>query len=175
MSDKPAKKPRPPRKPSTGRTSKKQPGHIKEIIRLARLGLSLNAIADHLCIHPITLIRWRAEDAKFANAVKVGYALCKKDHLKTIKRASKKNWTAAAWILERRFPDDFSRKDQMRLSDAEGKNLPPAQTVIAPTVVFVQPAKEQLPATDITAEVKPQGNGHEPLGLPLPAKDQEPT
>lgn len=47
----------------------------------------------------------------------VAIAACKK--IKTIDFASLKEWQAAAWLLERRFPDEFGRHSQLDLNAKE--------------------------------------------------------
>ena len=63
---------------------------------------------------------------------------------------------AAVFWLKNRRPDQWSDRSEHALSNADGTNLQGGTTVIAPTVVFVQPKKE-LPATD-TQEIG-EGNG----------------
>lgn len=133
----------------SGRRNKKMSDYCERAIELATLGLSQAAIADSLDIHPITLIRWKNNDANFANAIKRGYAICKESKVKRIAKAGEKNWQADAWLLERRFPDEFARRENVRVGDPEGKPL--ATAVIAPTVNFI------IPANDRSRE--PAGNG----------------
>jgi hypothetical protein len=82
--------------------------------------------------------------------------------MKRIEKAGMKgSWQADAWLLERRNPEQFARRDMVRVSDADGNALPAATTtVIAPTVVFVQPGKEEMTnITDVQQITNGNGNG----------------
>jgi hypothetical protein len=49
-----------------------------------------------------------------------------KAHVTFICEAPKRDWRAAAWMLERRFPEDFSRPQQFGHSGPGAKPLTPA-------------------------------------------------
>lgn len=50
-------------------------------------------------------------DSDFSDMVKKAQIEFKKHHLDVISDASKKNWQASAWLLERKFKPEFSRTD----------------------------------------------------------------
>ena len=41
--------------------------------------------------------------------------------LESVRHAAARNWQAAAWFLERRFPEDFSRRESRR-SEVSGRD-----------------------------------------------------
>ncbi|WP_156345818.1 hypothetical protein [Verrucomicrobium spinosum] len=47
-------------------------------------------------------------------------------HLSSICDAAKRDWRAAAWMLERRYPEDFARQQQFEHSVSDGKPWMPA-------------------------------------------------
>jgi transposase len=73
-------------------------------------------------INKKTLYEWlkRGKQAQsgiykeFSNAVEKALAISEIRELKTIKDHSAQYWQAAAWRLERRFPDRWGRKDKLQ-------------------------------------------------------------
>lgn len=65
----------------------------------------------------------------FLANVEKAEADCVAARVRTIIKASKKTWTAAAWWLERRYPNDFALKTH--LSGADGGPIP---VLLIPTV-----------------------------------------
>lgn len=57
----------------------------------------------------------------FSNAVKKAMAESEADDLENIKKASREDWKASAWRLERRFPNRWGRKEKVDI-DANMKN-----------------------------------------------------
>lgn len=54
--------------------------------------------------------------SQFLHAVKVALARAELRDLMLIGKAAQTNWTAAAWRLERKFPDRWGRKDRLDLN-----------------------------------------------------------
>lgn len=154
------------RNPKAGRGSKLTTEFIHKVEQLAAKGLNQRQIAHILNVGPCTLSIWKASsgklEEKFQKALSVGEAIGVKRRLERIEKAGKKgSWQADAWLLERRQPEQFGRRDSVRVSDPNGNALPAATTtVIAPTVVFVQPGKEELTnITDVQQITNGNGNG----------------
>jgi hypothetical protein len=53
--------------------------------------------------------------AAFSAAVEKALAEAESRDLATILKASAKNWTAAAWRLERRYPERYGRFDRVKV------------------------------------------------------------
>lgn len=51
------------------------------------------------------------------DAVKEAEAVFKQTHLITITKASESSWQAAAWLLERKYPQEFALRQQIAVSD----------------------------------------------------------
>lgn len=158
------------RKKKAGNRSLITPNLLKLTKELAAQGLTQRQIADVIGIDACTISIWKSKDGKleekFQKALKQGQAMGVLRRLKRIEAAGKAgSWQADAWKLERLNPDQFARRDNVRLADADGNKIESAPTVIAPTVVFVQPEKQPIPAAiDVPAT---NGNGHQlPNGLP---------
>jgi hypothetical protein len=54
----------------------------------------------------------------------VASAKFESDCLSTIQDAAEKNWTAAAWLLERKFPERYAKVDRLRVSGDETNDKP---------------------------------------------------
>jgi len=63
--------------------------------------------------------------AEYADAIKKAEAIAEQNAVKVIKEASRDNWTAGAWYLERKFPDKWGRKDKLtqEISGKDGKPI----------------------------------------------------
>ncbi len=62
--------------------------------------------------------------AEFVRATTVDSAKCERDLLNLIQDAAPKNWTAAAWLLERRIPQRYAKVDRLRVSGYETNDSP---------------------------------------------------
>ena len=62
--------------------------------------------------------------ADFVRAVSVASAKFEGDCLAMIQDAAPKNWTAAAWLLERKFPERYAKVDRVRVSGDETNDKP---------------------------------------------------
>jgi|GEM_PF-1502483 len=142
------KYPKTPVKANTGRRrpTKLTPSFLKQVEELAALGMNQRQIADVLSVGEMTMSMWKRErndlEVKFVKALKKGEAAGIRRRLRRIELAGEKgSWQADAWTLERRHPDQFAKRDNVRVGDPDGKPLAPV--VVAPTVTFVQPSKEE--------------------------------
>lgn len=93
------------------------------ICEMIRRGLSLRRAGEALGIHHSTIGRWREEHPDFASAVVTAEAEFVQNQLATIRKAAVNgSWQAAAWMLERRLPAEFSQP-QIQLTQ-NNLNLP---------------------------------------------------
>ena len=95
-----------------GRPSKRTPEIRDRLLSAIGKGLTydLACAASGLCYD--TFNEWRKADAEFSEAVKRAEGAGAEQLLDTIRAASAENWTAAAWILERRYPHLYGRRVQ---------------------------------------------------------------
>ena len=106
-----------------GRPTKLTPERHQQIIEYLRLGLTQEQAALAAGIHPGTLYRWlqRGDDPtappiyrEFRDALKVARAEAERAYLTIIRSAAEAGtWQAAAWFLERSFPDRWARRDRL--------------------------------------------------------------
>lgn len=104
---------------------------IDEILTYKENGLSDKDICDMVGISQQSFYRWLKEaetgqngdhpeqeasnlDLKreLSEGLKKAQASFKAYHIQTITNAAKKNWQAAAWMLERMYPKEFGRIDR---------------------------------------------------------------
>lgn len=93
-----------------------------KIVAGVRMGLAMCVASELAGVPERTFRDWmawgrdgREPYATFAHAVEKGIAESEAQLLSTIKDASKKEWTAAAWIMERRFPERWARREALKI------------------------------------------------------------
>lgn len=133
---------------------------IHKVEKLAAHGMTQRQIATIMGVGECTISSWKSKkgflEEKFAKAIARGEATGIQRRLERIEKAGKKgSWQADAWLLERRVPEQFGRNDRMKVTDGEGRPIA-GTTVIAPSVVFIQPKED---AIDNVIDLKQVGNG----------------
>jgi hypothetical protein len=106
------------------RTSKLTPERQAKVCQAIELGATYLHACNYAGISYETFRRWMRENVAFHDAVKESEGKATVGWLSKIeKAASEGNWTAAAWKLERRYPNDYGRRDGSRTvqDDQEGK------------------------------------------------------
>lgn len=115
------KQPRAPRKKASsvppitdGRPTKRTPEARARILEAVEQGNTLDGSAKYAGMHPDTLREWRRDDAVFYEAVEKAREKMRVGMLACLTRAAvnERQWQAAAWKLERCFPEDYARKFQ---------------------------------------------------------------
>lgn len=88
---------------------------IRKAVKLKKAGVNNKDIAAALCIHESTFYRW-INEPRTENQRKLGEELKKtetdyKASLQTLiyNAAVERDWKAAAWLLERKYPQEFAR------------------------------------------------------------------
>lgn len=83
----------------------------QKILKAVRLGVWPDRAAQMHGIAAGTMRKERKRDAEFATAMKEAEATAETATLSKILRHTDKQWTAAAWMLERRWPKRWAKRD----------------------------------------------------------------
>jgi len=114
-----------------GRRSKYTPETVDKLTQAIRLGATYRLACDYAGISDDTFARWRERYAGFAEAIKLAEGEGALKSLAVIERAANgvkgedgeyilaPTWQAAAWKLERRYPEMYG-KQRMELTGANG-------------------------------------------------------
>ena len=112
-----------------GRPTKYTPEAVKIITDAIKEGLSFRDSCAMAGISEDTFADWRKDKADFSEAVEKAVAEFKKQNLIAIRAAGLKklkdgslsgSWQANAWLLERRFPQEFGRTVQEQVGKDGG-------------------------------------------------------
>jgi hypothetical protein len=103
------------------RPTKFTPELQKKICDAIRAGAYIETAAAYAGIDKTTLYDWLRRSARdksgiytgFSHAVEKALAEAEMRDLIIIGKAAEENWQAAAWRLERKFPDRWGRKDRV--------------------------------------------------------------
>lgn len=94
---------------------KATPKTIAIILNAIREGATQRDAAILSGISEDTLSLWKKNNSEFSEQIRQKQIECKMAHVKIINEASKKNWTASAWWLERKHKEEFSKNIQFDL------------------------------------------------------------
>jgi transposase len=95
------------------RPSKYTPEVVKRVTDAIKLGATYELAAAYAGIAESTFYDWQAKKPEFSEAVKSAEGTAAVGWLARIEQAaSAGNWTAAAWKLERRYPEMYGRTVQ---------------------------------------------------------------
>lgn len=88
------------------------PAAIEAILRSVRLGFPPDRAAEAAGVNSATMRSIRKRDKTFATAIKSAEANAEQGYMSRIIKHSETKWQAAAWILERRWPERWAQKVQ---------------------------------------------------------------
>lgn len=111
-----------------GARSKYTPERVKRILEAIRQGATYELAAAYGGIHYDTFNEWRQDPEKgeFSEAIKLAEGEAAMKWLKKIDAAANRGeWQAAAWKLERRYPESYGRRQaDLTISGPEGGPIP---------------------------------------------------
>lgn len=94
-------------RPRTEMTDEK----IEAILRTVRLGLHPDRAAMAHGVNPGTMRQHKRRNPEFVTAIKEAEAAAEQGFLGRILKHTEKQWTAAAWMLERRWPERWAKRE----------------------------------------------------------------
>lgn len=178
---------------SQGRLTKLTPENIRKILDALRTGAPRKFACRSAGVSDRTFTLWmrhgRAKRSKehvaFFSAVQKAEADGVCQNLKKIQTAGRKNWQALAWMLERRFQEDFG-VDRRELKELRGqvkelmeaiRRLTGGESAPDPSSARTDPAPgggdRSATSEGDSPAVRPEVDGGEPG--PLPEGPAEPT
>jgi len=98
------------------RRSKKTKEVIEAILANLREGLTKEVACSQAGINSRTLYNWCEDDAELALDVQAAIDVSQAVLIKAVTSAAFTDWRAAAWMLERRWPNDFAAKRDVEVS-----------------------------------------------------------
>lgn len=93
-----------------------------EICTYLQNGSSREDVVDLVGVDRSTFYTWMKERLEFSDAVKKAEQICKTRNIQIIQKAAVNVWQAAAWWLERKYPNEFGLK--MRPPDDRNDEVP---------------------------------------------------
>lgn len=93
---------------------------VAKIVDTVRLGVWPDRAAQIHGVTPATMRAHRARHQSFATQLEKAEAEAEAAFMAKILRHTEKQWTAAAWMLERRWPDRWAKREvTMTVDDVE--------------------------------------------------------
>jgi len=96
---------------------------IKEIYRLARLGMSLKTIAGAVGTSVGKIIELREQNPEFSERLDAERENFIADNLTKLRNHAQSSPQSAQWLLERVRPEEFSQKTELRVSGGTTNTL----------------------------------------------------
>lgn len=99
-----------------GQPTKYTPELVQRTKELIELGLNYQDVCDSLGISKETFSQFRKKYIEYSDVVRVANAKVKEISLKSLRVGEMKDWKAAAWRLERRWPEEYKEKKELELT-----------------------------------------------------------
>ena len=112
---------------------KKTPERLDTICQHITTGITFKSACALSGISDATFYRWRQEDPEFEADVQMATAVAEQVLLGHISEHAFTDWRAAAWILERRMPDDYSAKRDIEVNLKENHIVETIQSIVDQT------------------------------------------
>lgn len=108
-----------------GRPTKKTEQRVEALLQSLRAGASRQRSAALAGIHRDTLNEWMKQDPAFSDAIEKAEAFAEARFLSRVATAAEneRSWQAAAWILERRFPNEWRKREGVEFSGVNGQAI----------------------------------------------------
>lgn len=96
---------------------------LQKVLQAIGNGLTVKDACAVAGISRQTLYNHIDKDEQFAHEFDKAQVAFKLTHLRNVASASQNDWRASAWILERKFKDEFSLRQEMVGKDGEDLNF----------------------------------------------------
>jgi transposase-like protein len=99
----------------TGIIDKYTPDRVQKIINALRAGNHLATAARYAGVSPNIVKKWVELYPEFALAVDEADAASEVRNVAIIQKEAEKRWVAAAWLLERKYPEKWGKVDRVEI------------------------------------------------------------
>ena len=138
-----------------GRTTQRTPENAKRICDAIKMGATYELACAYAGLSADTFQRWRKADAAFAAQIKEAEGAAAVGWLLKIEKAANDGeWQAAAWKLERRYPEQYGRRVQDNRNRTE--DSPPIPWDRVPEDVQVAFLEGKLTLADVVKQLQPR-------------------
>ncbi len=87
-----------------------------DIITILSVGCSRETAAKHVGCNVNTIYEVAKQHAEFAQNIRQAESHHELKQLQNIHSAAEKHWQASAWMLERKYPEHYARRDPRQLT-----------------------------------------------------------
>jgi hypothetical protein len=87
--------------------------NVDAFVKAIRMGMKIKNSCELIGISQETYFTWMKEHPEFSDSIKRARGERTQEALAIIRKAAIKSWQAAAWYLERTFPDQYGLKTQI--------------------------------------------------------------
>lgn len=119
-------------------------------------------------IHPSTFYLWMARGeggrkpySEFFEAIKKAEAAAEAKRIQQITKASDTDWKAAAWYLERRYPDRWGRRDRVSAEIEHSGEVVKREEISIEQTLTTDPESAELLKQLYRRHVAVEGTGEE--------------
>jgi hypothetical protein len=137
---------------------------IKEIFRLARLGMSLKTIAGAVGVSVGKIIELREQNSEFSERLDAERENFIADNLTKLRNHAQSSPQSAQWLLERVRPEEFSQKTELRVSGGTTNTL----SLDVSSAICQRLSEARLQSIDVIALTDPP-----PQLLEVPTTEQQ--
>ena len=108
----------------SGRRTKKNQATLDGILEAIRAGITFERAADLHRVSRAAVYKWRLDDPEFDKDVLEAVVYSEAILVQRINDKSVDDWKAAAWMLERRHPEQYSQRREIdvTVTKSDGKD-----------------------------------------------------
>ena len=100
-----------------GQPTKYNPEILQKTKELIELGMNYQDVCDSIGISRETFSQWQKKYPEYSDSVRIANSKVKEIALKSIRVGEMRDWKAAAWRLERRFPEEYREKKEIEITE----------------------------------------------------------
>ena len=106
---------------NAGRHTKKTPETIQKLVDALEMGNTHKVSCSLAGISTTKFYEWMKNDVEFADTITRAQATAEAWHVENIKNQASSDWRASVAMIERRNPEEWGKKDSLKLQ-GDNKN-----------------------------------------------------